>query len=125
MVGFIKMKSDSTRPQRGRERADSRAVAALRCLLSFFTFPWVWERAGFLSNYPTSFLDFPGLVLVPLPLSNLFPGLFRVCAFLLFNLSPSFSQASALPIYGFHFGFYRTCLRVLLCHLASTKPVLS
>ena len=33
----------------------------LEPLLSFPIFPWAWERAGFLSNYPISFLAFPRL----------------------------------------------------------------
>lgn len=57
--------------RRGRERAGQRAALPPRSLFIFLILPWVWEGAGFLSDYPVSFQDFPGCVHVPYPMSLL------------------------------------------------------
>ena len=56
-------------------------------LLSFSTFPWAWERAGFPSNYPVSFLTFLGLASLSYPI--FFPDFPRVVTFMVAILTPT------------------------------------
>lgn len=55
----FKRKGKEYVPERGRERLGS--------LFSFYIFPWVQERAGFLLNDLICFPAFLGLMLVPSP----------------------------------------------------------
>lgn len=48
--------------QRDGNQTSWRATTALGSLLNFLIFPWVWERPGFHSKYPFSFLNFPRFV---------------------------------------------------------------
>ena len=86
---------------------------------------WGWERAGFLSNCPISFLPFPGLVPVPSAFPNSFLDFLGVCALTLYNRFPQLSQTLSSPFYGWHFGSSCTGVIVLLCHLTSTGHELS
>ena len=83
---------------RGGEWARSRPEAAPRSLLSFLVFPWVWKRAGFLSNYPRFIpvFFFPGGACAR-PLSSLFPGFSRASAPPLSALSPGFPRLCPSP----------------------------
>lgn len=51
--------------------------------------------------------------------------LLGLCVLKLSDLSPRFSWAGLLPLYGCHLGYYCTCFIVLLPHLASTLHALS
>lgn len=94
------MISDSTL-SRGREPASYRGVASLRPLLSLHIFPWVLERASFLSNYPIAFLAFSRPVLVPSPIQCLSWVFQRLVPFSNLTLFPDFpGLLLSSPIYG-------------------------
>lgn len=68
-------KATSTCGREGRAWVCNKEVLTAS-LLSFHTFPWAWERAGFFQTYPVSFLTFPCLVPSPYQISFLdFQGL--------------------------------------------------
>ena len=95
---FTGVTRDNTLSERQRKQEGYRVVVAPSSLLNYHIFPWVCKRASSLSNYPTSFLDFPGPGLLPCPYPISFLDFLGACALLQSDPLLRFSWMSIFPL---------------------------